>query len=71
MRKYYVEVTRIDNPCSYMLQSDWFDTKEQAVEWASKLVFIDSAYRIFYMSSEWDIENDIYTDIDMDEEVSI
>lgn len=62
--KYYVEFADIDSPCEYIMQSKFFNTEEQALEWAKGVTYIDKHYSIRLMSSEWDFENDTYKDIE-------
>lgn len=62
--KYCIEIGDLENPCEYILQSKWFDTEEQALEWTKGILFWDNRYTISLMRSEWDSENDTYKDIE-------
>lgn len=64
MEKYYIEISEYENSSEYILQSDWFDTEQEAMNWAKQLMFLSKDYEICLMSSEWDDESDTYTDID-------
>lgn len=61
--KYFIEISNLDNPCEYILQSRFFDTEEQAIEWVRSITFWDKRYTISLMRAEWDTENDVYNDI--------
>ena len=64
MKKYYIEMCwHPSNDENYVLQSQWFDTEEQAIEWASKINWVSENFDIYLMSSEWDTDNDNYIDI--------
>lgn len=63
MKKYYIEVYEMGG---FTMQTDWFDTKEEALEWYSKISYSDN--RIALMSSEFDDE-DSYGDIEVEEEL--
>ena len=64
MKKYYIEISDFDNHCEYIMQSRWYDTEEQALEFAKNLSFLDKRYSISLMWAEWDTENDTYYDIE-------
>ena len=69
MKKYYIEISENEG---YILQSQWFDTEEQAIEWSKAITYLDTLYYgMWLMSSEWDEENDTYTDIDCVREIEI
>ena len=63
MKKYYIEVVWHNNSENYMLQSKWFDTEEQALEWAYNIDYVVEYIDVYLMSSVWDVEKDIYEDI--------
>ena len=63
MRKYYIEISEFES-VEYMFQSKWFDTEQQAIEWAKSIYFLDTRYDIWLMTSIWNIEEDTYTDIE-------
>ena len=63
MKKYYIEIADANNFGEFIMQSEWFDTEEKAIEWANNVTFLQCEYEIYLMSSEWDITKDIYTDI--------
>lgn len=64
MDKYYIEISCYDDPCDYIMQSQWFDDENKAIEWAKKISFLDKNYEICLMRSAWDFENEIYIDIE-------
>lgn len=62
MKKYYIELAT--NSGDVILQSKWYNTKEEAIDWAENIDYIGWASSILcLMSSEWDTEEDTYTDI--------
>lgn len=62
MKKYYIELAT--NSGDVILQSKWYNTKEEAIAWAENVEYIGwSSVILCLMSSEWDIEEDIYIDI--------
>lgn len=70
MKKYYVEVYDKENDSGHILQSSWFNKEIFAVNWALNLDFIDyDILGIRLMSSEWDEEEDCYTDIEYEREI--
>lgn len=70
--KWYIEITE-NNGVNPILQSDWFDTEEEALDWANKIVFFDlsSDYQIWLMYSEWDYNDETYTDIECVREIKL
>ena len=79
VRKWYVEVTPPDDDCDeeYILQTDFFDTREEALEWGKTLIngYIDSDYigDVYLMYSDGEIDEDGewgYGDIDVDTEIT-
>lgn len=44
--KYYIEIFECFRS-GYILQSDWFDTREDAINWFKKISFIDTCYNIY------------------------
>lgn len=66
MKKYYIELATKSG--DIVLQSKWYNTREEAVNWAKSVDYIGSASVILcLMSSEWDTEEDVYTDIIQEE----
>lgn len=62
MKKYYIELAT--NSGDVILQSKWYDTKEEAIAWAENVEYIGWISAILcLMSSEWDTEEDTYIDI--------
>ena len=43
-KKYYVEICHKDYLSEYIMQSDWFDTKEQALDYANKITYLEDIY---------------------------
>ena len=64
MRKYYIEISDLDSTEPYAIQSQWYDTKKDALNFWEQIDFCN--YQACLMSSEWDVENDTYTDIELD-----
>lgn len=69
MKKYYIEFShkRSEND-NYDMQSKWFDTEKQALEWFKGFDYISDTY-VYLMSSEWDEEEDIYINIEQEREL--
>ncbi len=63
---YYVEVCQKDYLEEYILQSDWFDTKKQALKFAKKITYLEDIYLMRIMSAEWE-ENEMVGDIIVEE----
>ena len=63
MKKYYIEVVWHNNNENYMLQSKWFNTEEEALEWANNIDYVVEYIDVYLMSSVWDVEKDYYEDI--------
>lgn len=71
MKKYYIEIFKEDSG-DYIIQSDWFDSEEQAIEWCKTIAYLDIYdYEIWLMSSEWDEESDTYTDIECVRKIAV
>ena len=85
IRKWYVEVTKPvgglsdddDDDEDYILQTDFFDTREEALEWGKTFVhsYINNVYigDVYLMYSDGEIDEDGewgYGDIDMDIEIT-
>lgn len=64
MKKYYIEISDTNNSGEYIMQSEWFDTEEKAIEWWNNIKFLDIHYDVYLMASEWNLEEDTYTDIE-------
>lgn len=69
MRKYYIEVVWHNNEENYLLQSRWFDTEEQAIEWAKDIDYVVEYIDVYLMSSEWNNETDTYIDIEQERKI--
>lgn len=66
MKKYYIELAT--NSGDIILQSKWYETKQEALKWAEDIDYIGYIYTVLcLMSSEWDTEEDVYTDIIQEE----
>lgn len=72
MGKWYIEITE-NTGINPILQSDWFDTETEAIEWAEKIVFFNmqSDYQVWLMYSDWDKEDDTYIDIECIREIKL
>ena len=69
MTKYYFEFKHIrSTDLLYDMQSEWFDTEEQAIEWFKGFSYISNMH-VYLMSSEWDEEDDTFTDIKFEKEL--
>lgn len=64
MQKYYIEIVDLDGVEPYAIQSQWYDTKQEALHFWKQISFCD--YTACLMSSVWDIENDTYIDIEFE-----
>ena len=62
MKKYYIELVWTYGEESYAMQSEWFDTKEEALAWSRKISYVNENYDACLMSAEWK-EDDTYGDI--------
>jgi len=49
----------------YIMQSEWFDTKAQALEFANKITYLEDIYLMRIMYAEWNEET--FEDIFLDE----
>ena len=66
MKRYYIELAT--NSGDIILQSRWYSTREEAIDWAESVDYIGwSSVILCLMSSIWDIEEDTYTDIIQEE----
>ena len=63
--KYYVEICHKDYLSEYIMQSEWFDTKAQALEFAKKITYLEDIYLMRIMYAEWNEET--FKDIFLDE----
>ena len=62
MKKYYIELAT--NSGDIILQSKWYDTEQEALKWAEDIHYIGWVSAVLcLMSSIWDTEEDMYTDI--------
>ena len=62
MKKFYIEVVDLISD-DYILQSKWYDTENQAIEWAKGIDYMDRMHTINLLSANWDEENKTYGDI--------
>lgn len=61
MKKYYIELASDYN--IVLAQSKWYNTEEEALEFAQHIDFIHARSTLYLMSSVWDENEDKYTDI--------
>lgn len=61
MKKYYIELVWAYGEESYAMQSEWFDTKEEALAWSRKISYVNENYDACLMSAEW--KDDTYGEI--------
>lgn len=72
IRRYYVELkppANVDSDPPYALQSSWFDTKEEAIQWANNIYYKDYNYvgAMWLMFADWCTDEDgdeYYEDIE-------
>ena len=67
-KKYYIEIwsmnREFENP--YIIQSRWFDTPEEAIQWAESIDYLDNEFCKSLMSAEWNEEENQYKDIELE-----
>jgi hypothetical protein len=71
MKKYYIEFlfyNQTKNGC-YDLQSKWFDTEKEAIEWTKTFDYVSENIEMYLMSAEWNEEEDFYEDIQQERKV--
>lgn len=61
MKKYYIEFYDTNG---YSVQSDWFNTKQEALDWANKITY--TTLKTAIMVAEFN-ENGCYDEIEVDE----
>jgi hypothetical protein len=69
MKKYYIEFlfyNQTKNDC-YDLQSKWFDTEKEAIEWTKTFDYVSENIEMYLMSAIW--ENEEYGDIEQERKV--
>lgn len=69
MKKYYIEFLfygQTENNC-YDLQSKWFDTEKEAIEWTKTFDYVSDNVEMYLMSAVW--ENEEYGDIEQERKV--
>lgn len=62
MKKYYIEVVWHGSMDSYVIQSHWFDTDKQAIEWVNGISWVNDNYDVYLMYAEFN-EDSTYNDI--------
>lgn len=62
--KYFIQIAIKGNLRDYILQSDFFDTEQKTVEWASSISYLTRHCNIRLMRVEYYKENDRYGDIE-------
>lgn len=64
VKKYYIEMYwHPSNGEDYVLQSQWFDAEEEAIQWATQISWVSENFDVCLMSAEWDIDDGTYGDI--------
>ena len=63
MRKYYIEFVWHGSEDGVVLQSVWFDSEKQAMDWLESVDYCNEVIDTYLMSADWDIEEDTYGDI--------
>lgn len=64
-KKYYIEISSKEIECDppYLMQSKWFDTKKEAIDWyRNNFDYTSGLIDVKLMCAEFD-ENDEYDDI--------
>jgi hypothetical protein len=71
MKKYYIEFVFEGNDYinHYDLQSKWFDTEEQAIEWTKTFDYVSENVVMYLMSALWDEVEGFYGDIKQERRV--
>lgn len=70
MTKYYVEFDHLADEANYCIQSKWFETRKQAIDWfKNEFDFIRENVSIYLMKAEFD-EKENCGDIEFVEELS-
>ena len=68
--KYFVEITHCEDASDFAIQSKWFDTYEQALDWFDNDIdFLGENYNAYMMYAEWDETSDSYGDIEKLEQI--
>ena len=77
MKKYYIEIsgkTEYDlgdlHGEAYILQSEWFDTEKEALNWAENLMFIADGLSVDLMSAVFD-DDGVFSDIYFERELEV
>lgn len=64
MKKYYIEIVDPTKQRPYEIQSRWFDTEEEALEWANTIDYCDLTVclmsAIFDDSDEYEVKFERY-----------
>lgn len=65
MKKYYIEFVFEKNGAlnHYDLQSKWFDTEQEAIEWTETFDYVSENVVMYLMSDFWDEVEGFYGDI--------
>lgn len=69
MKKYYIEIWTDRNEIGYVMQSKWYDTKEEAIDFAHQIEYLVTGYCRDLMSAEFDGEemtSDIMLEMNID-----
>ena len=63
MKKYYIEFVWHGSCDGVVLQSVWFDSEKQAMDWLDSVDYCNEVIDTYLMSADWDIEEDTYGEI--------
>ena len=62
IKRYFVEVYKV-NSGELIIQTQWFDTLEEAIGWEKTLDTLDREYNTSILESEYNEETDEYGDV--------
>lgn len=69
--RYYIEICDKLNNKDYIIQSKWYDTREDAINFCKTIDYIDNDFDIYLMSGVWNIDEDYYEDITSEELINL
>ena len=63
MRRYYIEFVWHGSCDGIVLQSVWFNSEGEALNWLESVDYCNEVIDTYLMSADWDIEEGTYEDI--------
>ena len=68
MKKYYIEIWHLEEELEkpYALQSKWYDTEEEALEFAKQIEYLDDNFIKSLMSAVFDEQDEMIGDIQLE-----